>query len=213
MVRKILKTIPRKILTEDLERYRQLAINLGATDAKIITTNEIMIDERVRAKCEYPRCLYYGSSANCPPYTMNLDLVRKIVRKYKYAIFTRLEIPSDQVAGQDARDEKRDRPSQIKNREIVSKIESEAFFDGYYLALGFADGPCKKAFCPDKECSALIPGQFCRHPLRSRPAMEGVGMDVFAMATRIGWDVYPIAASLSPSQVPFGSKFGLILVH
>lgn len=213
MVRKIEKEISEEILHQDLEKYRQFALNLGATDAKIITTSEIVIDERVRAKCEYPKCLYYGSSANCPPYTMNLDLVRKIVSKFKYAIFTRLKVPSDQVAGYEAREEKRDRPSQIKNREIVSKIESEAFFDGYYLSLGFADGPCKKAFCPDKECSALIPGQSCRHPLRSRPAMEGVGMDVFIMATKVGWDVYPIATSLLPSQVPFGSKFGLILVH
>ena len=144
---------------------------------------------------------------------MGLDLARKIVQSFEYAVFSRLEVPSTQVAGYEARDKKWDRPSQIKNREIVSKIESEAFFDGYYLAMGFADGPCKKAFCPDKECTALIAGQSCRHFLRSRPAMEGVGMDVFAMATKVGWDVYPVAASLTPDLVPFGSKFGLILIY
>ena len=213
MVGKILNKIPEEILHQDLERYRQMALSLGATDSKIITTDKILIDERVRAKCEYPKCLFYGTSANCPPYTMDLDLARKIVNKFKYAVFSRLEVPSTEVAGYEARDKKWDRPSQIENRKIVSKIESQAFFDGYYLAMGFVDGPCKKAFCPDKECTALIPGQSCSHPLKSRPAMEGVGMDVFAMATEVGWEVYPIAASLSPDLVPFGSKFGLILIY
>lgn len=213
MVRKILEKVPEERLHQDLERYRKMAISLGATDAKILTTDKIVIDERVLAKCEYPKCPFYGTSANCPPYTMGPDLARKIVQRFEYAVFSRLEVPSTKVAGYEARDKKWDRPSQIKNREIVSKIESEAFFDGYYLAMGFADGPCKKAFCPDKECTALIAGQSCSHPLRSRPAMEGVGMDVFAMATKVGWDVYPVAASLTPDLVPFGSKFGLILIY
>ncbi len=101
----------------------------------------------------------------------------------------------------------------MKTYEIISKIESQAFFDGYHLALGFACGPCKKFFCDKKECSALIPGQPCRHPLRARGSMEGVGMDVFTMATKAGWDVYPIGASIDPSEVPFGAVFGIVFIY
>jgi len=42
-------------LAKDLEKYRKMAIDLGATDAKIISANDIIIDERVRARCFSPR--------------------------------------------------------------------------------------------------------------------------------------------------------------
>ena len=67
MVRKIVEYIPDEQLHNDLEKYRQHTIQLGATDAKIITADMVIIDERVRAKCIYPKCEYYGTSAHCPP--------------------------------------------------------------------------------------------------------------------------------------------------
>lgn len=72
MIRKILDKIPNEDLKEDLKKYQQRAIELGATEAKIITTDLIVIDERVRTKCIYPKCTSYGTNANCPPYAMDL---------------------------------------------------------------------------------------------------------------------------------------------
>ena len=213
MVRKILREIPEDVLQQDLEKYRQRALELGATDAKIITTDMILIDERVYGKCSYPKCSYYGTNANCPPYTMETDLVRKLVDNFQYAIFTRLKVPSEEISGSEARIKRLPVRSQIKNHEIVSKIEAEAFFDGYHLAMAFADGPCKAAFCPKDECSALLPGQACRHSLKARAAMEAVGMNAFTMAADVGWDIYPIGVNLPPSEVPFGTKLGLVLIY
>ena len=51
MVRKIVEKVPDELLQQDLEKYRRRALEIGATDAKIITTDIILIDERVRAKC------------------------------------------------------------------------------------------------------------------------------------------------------------------
>ena len=213
MVRKILETVPDEMLQQDLEKYRQRAVKLGATDAKIISTDVILIDDRVRAKCIYPKCRAYGTNANCPPYAMDLDQVRKIVNGFKYAIFMKTEVPSELFAGQEARDKGLFDPATRKNHEIVSKIEAEAFFDGYHLALGFAGGSCKRTFCPNTECTALIPGQSCRHSLRARSSMEGVGMDAFTMAAKVGWAIYPIGASISPSEVPYGTRLGLVLIY
>jgi len=213
MVRKIVETVPEEQLQQDLEKYRKRALELGATHARIITADMVLIDERVRAKCLFPRCPHYGTNAHCPPYAMDLEQIRKIVNKFQYAIFTRLRVPSEQLAGTEARDKRLTVPSHRKIHEIVSRIESEAFFDGYHLALGFACGPCKKIFCPAIECSALVPGQPCRHSLRARASMEGVGMDAFIMAAKVGWDIYPIGASTSPSEVPCGSTLGLVLVY
>jgi|ETNmetMinimDraft_11_1059920.scaffolds.fasta_scaffold156830_1 predicted metal-binding protein len=213
MVRKIEEKVPDELLQQDLEKYRQRAIELGATDAKIITTDMILIDERVLAKCIYPKCRHYGTNADCPPHAMDLDSVRKVVNKFRYAIFYMMKVPSEMMAGPEARTKGLFRPTQVKSFEITSKIEAEAFYDGYHLALGFAGGPCKSAFCPNDECSALVPGQPCRHALRARSSMEAVGMDVFTMAAKIGWDIYPIGASISPSEVSHGMRLGLVLIY
>jgi hypothetical protein len=43
--------------------------------------------------------------------------------------------------------------------------------------------------------------------------MEGVGMNAYLMATKVGWDIYPIGKSILPSEVPYGSKLGLVLIY
>ena len=212
-MRKILERVPNELLQQDLEKYRQRAIELGATDAKIITTDMVLIDERVRAKCIYPLCSRYGTNVNCPPYAMDLDLVRRIVNNFHHAIFIHIEAPSEEIAGREALDKKLFIRSRIINYEVVSKIEAEAFYDGYHLALGFAGGACLDVLCPGSECSALVPGQGCRHRLKARGSMEGVGIDAFTMAAKVGWDVYPLGAGISPSEVPHGSNLGLVLIY
>lgn len=211
MVRKIAEKVPDELLQQDLEKYHQRAIELGATDAKIITSDMILIDERVRAKCINPKCRSYGTNANCPPYAMDLDLVRKVVQKFQYAIFIWLKVSSEELCGTDWR--KKGLRSSRKIAEIVSKIESEAFYNGYQFATGFGSGSCKRRLCQDEECSVLVPRQPCRHPLRSRTSMEAVGMDAFTMAAKVSWNVYPIGASISPSEVPHGTRLGLVLIY
>jgi len=212
MVRKIVFQIPRETLEGDLERYRQTAIELGATDAKVISSSQVIIDERVRLKCIYPKCKWYGTNVNCPPYAVDLEIMKKALTKYNRAVFFMLEAPSKDFVGPDVVKLGTHVKWTKKVYEITSKIESAAFYDGYHLAMGFAGGPCKSIFCPDKDCSALRPGCGCRHYLKSRSAMEGVGMDVFTMAARTGWEVYPCGASLKPEDVPHGIRCGLILI-
>jgi predicted metal-binding protein len=204
MVRKIVDVIPDEQLEKDLEKYRRRAIELGATDAKVIKSSSIILDERVRAKCRYPRCRHYGTNANCPPYVNEVDEVQQLVNKYKYAIFIAIKIPSKLKASVD---------KSIIMQEIVSKIEVEAFNDGYYFALGFACGSCQSLFCDDLACEALKPAYICRHPLKARPQMESVGMDVYAMATKVGWDIYPIGINTNPSSIPHAHRLGLVLIH
>jgi len=210
MVRKIVEKVPDKVLQEDLEKYRQKAITLGAKDAKIITPDMVLIDERVRVKCIQPKCEFYGTNANCPPHAIDLDLMRKVVNKFQYAIFIYLEVPSGEMCGTDWM--KPATRTGVKLFKIVSMIESEAFYDGYYLATGFGSGPCSLYLCANQECT-ILSGKPCRHPSRARSAMEAVGMNVFAMATKVGWDAYPIGLTAQPSEVPHGSRFGLVLIY
>jgi len=210
MVRNPISRVSEDHLKKDLEKYRLYAIELGATDTKVVTTDMVLIDERVVAKCTYPKCPGYGTNANCPPYAMEPDRVRKVVNNFKYGIFIKLEVPSRETAGTEAK--KLAGSSFRKLAEIVAKIEAQAFYDGYYLAVGFGGGSCKSIFCPDEDCQALAPGQSCRHSLKARSSMEAVGMDCFSMAANVGWGFCPIGRETSPEEVPYGLRLGLVLI-
>jgi predicted metal-binding protein len=69
-VEKITVDMNKARLPQDLERYRQQALELGATQAAIVEAREITVDERVVLKCRIPRCFGYGTSAHCPPHAM-----------------------------------------------------------------------------------------------------------------------------------------------
>lgn len=196
----------------DLERYREMALSSGAADAKIITTDQIIIDNRVRMKCLFPICEKYGTNAHCPPYIGDLDQTRELVKRYKYALFIMLRVPSSELTGLNAIEKKTSRISALKLNEMVSKIESAAFYDGYHLAIGFSTG-CKGIFCQDENCSALILGRSCHHPLKARAGMDAVGMDAYTMAANMGWDIYPCGKDVNPNDVPHGTRLGLVLIH
>lgn len=212
-MRKITDRVRDEILLADLERYRSLAVEKwGATDAKIITTDMVIIDERVRVKCSYPKCMFYGTNANCPPHAFDLEDMRKVVAKYRYGVFTRINVSADEFAGP-AVVRNSARGGFMRTHDLVTKIESAAFYDGYHLALGFACGPCKSVFCPTEPCSALVTGGGCRHPSRARGSMECAGMDVFTMAAKVGWEVYPIGGTARPSEIPCAGSYGLVLIY
>lgn len=207
-LRKIEVPVSEKQLLRDLERYRLLSLEIGASDAKVISTDQIIIDERAVIKCTYPKCRFYGTNANCPPYAVTPQQMQRILPSYRYAIFYTIQGSSDycEKIGD------KEFPENVSRLrfEITSRVESEAFYDGYYFALGFTGGSCKKYFCPEKEC-AVLKNRSCRAPLMARSSMEAVGMDVYRMATQIGWDIYPIGKGISPREVPFGRGLGLIL--
>ena len=212
MVNKIYFNSEVNTVKSDIERYIQSAINNGANDAKMIETDSILIDERVRAKCYIPLCEGVGKSLNCPPYTMDLDTFQKVVNRYNFAVFYMIMVPSEELCGIDFIAKKKGAPSAIKNYQICSKLESLAFYDGYYFAMGFAGGPCGPYFCGNQECAALE-SNGCRHPLKARPSMEAMGINAFEMAFKVGWEIYPVGKCLQPEDVPHGIKLGLVLIH
>jgi predicted metal-binding protein len=212
MVRNPVGSISEEQLQDDLAKYRRQAIELGAWDAKVIHTEMVVVDDRVRAKCTYPRCPSYGTNVNCPPYAMSLEEVRKVLRNFRYGILAGIKIPADKIAGHEASTKHLDIPYKKIINEVVSKIEAQAFYDGYYLALAFGSGNCKNLFCPDTDCKALIPGQSCVHHLKARAPMEAVGIDCFNIASRVGWDIYSIGSQTTPEDVPYGIRMGLVLI-
>ena len=199
---------------EDMARYMGLAVELGATEAKIIDRDEVIIDERVTARCYSPRCAEYGTNLNCPPHAPGIDEVRKIVARYEKGIFVMLKVPSEEQAATDFDNPDTHKiPGARKLYEIVAKLQSAAFYDGYPFAIGFGGGPsCKRVFCGKLECSGIA-GKGCRMHLKSNLSMHGCGMDVVTMAARAGWDIYPIGKKSCPADIPYGLELGLVLIN
>jgi len=38
-------------------------------------------------------------------------------------------------------------------------------------------------------------------------------MNVYTMAAKAGWDVYPVGKSVSPHDFPHGNYFGLVMIY
>ena len=43
--------------------------------------------------------------------------------------------------------------------------------------------------------------------------MESVGIDVYRLVTRVGWDIYPIYRSVDPRAVRRALSVGIVLVQ
>lgn len=210
--RLISKELPEEILTADLERYRQKALELGASQAEVIPAQWVQVDERVRLKCLVPRCYNYGQCACCPPYTPEPEFMRQAIGRFRRAVLFRNDVAPVEDFAEIARYHPHGAKHTKKNGEIVGKLENMAFADGYYLAVGFSSGSCREWLCDGMICQALDSGR-CRFLLRSRPSMEAVGIDVFGLATRVGWDTYPIYNGVDPELVPCASTVGIVFIH
>ncbi|RJP17802.1 MAG: DUF2284 domain-containing protein [Candidatus Abyssobacteria bacterium SURF_5] len=168
-------------IQKDLNRLEIFAQEKGAVVAKKIAIEHVVTDERVYYKCLYG-CPNYNSSKMCPPNTPPPTEFEKALRKYGWGILVKT------------------RPHEIND--IVVAVEREAFLLGHYLALGLRGGPCP--LC--SECTD--PAEHCRNPEKARPAMEAVGIDVFATLKNAG-----IPAELKKDSEDEWFFHGLILVE
>jgi predicted metal-binding protein len=76
------------------ERFGQLvelALGAGAKAAKVISTRMVVVDERVRLKCEIPRCAKYNQYLTCPPHVMSVATFSKILAQYKWCLLVQVE--------------------------------------------------------------------------------------------------------------------------
>jgi len=80
----------------------------------------------------------------------------------------------------------------------VHELEKTAFYDGFYKAFGFGGYPCiwcEHQHCVAEEAEGIVDESIrrkCRHMDLVRPSMEAAGIDVFATARNIGWELNTI---------------------
>ncbi len=199
-------------LAQDLERYVQKALEMGASHAAVIKAEEIPVDERITLKCQIPRCFGYGAGAQCPPNTMKPAELRELLQKYHWAVVFTLDVAPEVIVRNKATIKERVSAFQ-KIYKMVSEVESLAFYDGHYLAFGFGAGSCRHTFCGQQDSCLALEGKRCRFSLLSRPSMEAVGIDVYQLVARRGWDIYPIGSGAGAEQLPKGVLAGIVIVQ
>jgi len=145
----------------ELAPFCDIAVKLGAKDAKVISACNVFVEDWVRLKCQFG-CGCYNTNLMCPPHSPDAETMRRVLAGYESAVLIHCE-KSAQV------------------RKIIPQLERRVFLDGRYRALGLACGPCY--LC--NECDS----KSCLYPDEARPAMEACSIDVFKTARTAGFDI------------------------
>ncbi|MBI9084949.1 MAG: DUF2284 domain-containing protein [Desulfobacterales bacterium] len=164
------------------EELLQLAVSLGASDARAIDAGQICVEDALARHCLKPRCENFGLSPSCPPHVSGPAGFRKLQEKLEHAIVVRIVLPSAVLFSAERRE------VMGLLHQIVAGIEREAVEMGYVDSKGFAGGSCKTIFCHDHDaCRRLSEDGQCRHPESARPSMSGFGINVSQLMQTCGW--------------------------
>jgi predicted metal-binding protein len=160
-------------MENNYEALVERAIELGATGAKMVPTDQVIFDPRSYLKCRFG-CNRWGQYWTCPP---NMDISPKDFQaaydRYHTAIVIRT---SDPNVGQ----------------EVTLAIEKEAMVT---LGCTFAFALVLCVQC--EECAHPDP---CRYPHLARPSMDAYGIDIGKTVESIGFKVeFDPAGKLLPA--------------
>ena len=210
--RRISLQVPEETLKKDLDLFRQRALEFGASMADVIPAEWVQVDERARLKCSVPLCSHYGKNIYCPPHGPDIETVRRALGRYSWAILLAIDVIPPAEFSDRSLEKKGAKEWARKCHEIVGRVESFAFGMGYYLAMGFGQASCRMALCGLDRC-LVLDGGSCPYPLKARPSMEGSGIDVYGLVTRVGWDIYPIYRSVNPEEVRRALSVGIVFIY
>nr|MDO8133614.1 DUF2284 domain-containing protein [Candidatus Njordarchaeum guaymaensis] len=160
----------------------KLALDLGASESKMISPDSVVIREWVRLKCQYG-CPEFGKRLTCPPFVPTVDQIRRALSGYNKILILKFEQPpiSKRIGAEGFMKELNKRERKVN--EITLKIEKQLVLKGYYKAFALEPGVCNRC----KEC-ALQQGK-CRHPKEARPSPESLAIDMFLTAKNAGWNI------------------------
>ena len=201
-----------EMIKTDLEIFRQKALDSGASMAEIIPSDWVQVDERARLKCSVPLCPHYGKNIYCPPHGPDIESVRKAVKRYRWAILFALDVIPPEIFSDRSKERQGAKEWAKKCFEIAGRVETLAFGKGYYFAMGFGQASCRISLCGLERCLVLDGGN-CPFPLKARPSMEGAGMDVYGLVTKVGWGIYPIYRSVNPEEARRALSVGIVFIY
>ncbi len=196
------------VLGAAFQRLEAFALERGAYRARIFSAEDVVVDERVRMKCQIPLCPHYGRSLTCPPNVPSVEEFRAALRNYRNAMlvqtrrslsgkidaYTKKEVleffkaptattlEKGGVRGGQQNDFSDVKIAAIRLHKLVNEVEGRAMALGFPYAMGLIGGECM--LCPT--CVGPCSSEACRRPFEARPSMEGVGIDVIQTSIRAG---------------------------
>jgi predicted metal-binding protein len=191
----------------DIKKLTRLAMDLGAHDAKAVSSSDIQVDESLASLCREPGCPCYGQSASCPPYVGGPNAFLEMAEAMDRAVVFKLDVPSEALLSSERGD--------IMGllHEIAAKVEQTALSQGAEKAQGFAGGGCKELFCSEHAgCRVVDEGGPCRNPGLARPSMSGFGVNVGKLMETAGWPMWLVQDESNPHGESLGTVVGLVLV-
>jgi predicted metal-binding protein len=199
----------------EFDFLRTLALKLGATEARVIPAEEIVVENRVILKCRFG-CDDYGKKLTCPPFTLKVDEFRKMLKDYKYALIVKFKSPAeadddvsksllrsqyDSTVSRDLREKASKFWSDWKGDKerillAVLELEKAAFNKGYTFAVGFTSGSC--GLC--EKCN--VQAGICLHPTMARCPEHAVGVNMKKTAEKAGMPIiFPIRGKPEPTAL------------
>ncbi|MCF8144544.1 MAG: DUF2284 domain-containing protein [Deltaproteobacteria bacterium] len=137
-------------------------MELGAQEAKLIDTTQIVFDPRSHLKCRFG-CNRWGKFWTCPPHlNLSLESFMQAFSKYSKGIIIKTTTPK-------------------RGQEVALAIEKEAML-GFGMSFAFAMALCVLY----EECAYPAPCQF---PHLARPSMDAYGIHIEQTVKPLGFKV------------------------
>lgn len=153
-----MKETPAKI-----DRIRELALDKGVKNAKVVSPSLVKTAEWVRLKCQFG-CAGYGKSLTCPPFSPEPSTTRRVLDEYEVLILLHLSEDWRNLS------------------DITALLEREVFLMGFHKAYSMGSGPCR--YCDP--CPLEYP---CKQAEKARASMEACGIDVFQTARNADFQI------------------------
>ncbi len=191
------------------------ALNMGAIDTKVITVDNVFVENRVTLKCQVG-CVGYGKKLTCPPNVPTPNEFREILNEYEYAMLVKFKSPAkadndiicsiyknwlDPTTPKDLKEKTDvfwngyfDYSKEIHS--IMLELEKAAFNKGYTFALAFVNGSCRL-------CEACnLKGGICIHPSMARIPEHAVGINMKKTAKKAEMELkFPISGHPEPMTI------------
>jgi predicted metal-binding protein len=143
-----------------MEKYMQLAKELGMVNAKIISPKDIFFDIRAILKCRWGCEDFFNQTIRCHTRDTTYQERLEMIKRYNRILL---------VHSNDAR----------KLSEAVLEIERVTFLDGHYFAFAIR-------FCNLCKTCAVKEGKPCPTPEKVRPCDQSFGIDVYKTVRNVG---------------------------
>ncbi|KPU43268.1 hypothetical protein OXPF_32820 [Oxobacter pfennigii] len=152
-----------------IEKIINMVDECGFDEHMEIETKDIIFTDDVIGQCL--KCPNSGKNYACPPFSGDLEANKSRVLKYSNAMIVNkiMAMPDTREGWENQMKESRARISRLRKELKELPVEVRT------------GGGCD--LCP--KC-AVLTNEPCRHPEQIRYSMEGSGMDICAMALKLG---------------------------